>query len=162
MEKLIVLGAKQVTLMGWCGAIDPDFAIGDIVVPVGAVCGEGTSRYYSDEKRPRPSRAGCEVLFKLLSAEKLDWKEGIVWSTDAPYRESRTLLRRLHDEEQVIGVDMEFSALCSVASYRKIDFSAVLIVSDEVWSSTWKPGFKDKMFQERCRRLLDGLLHNFS
>ncbi|MEE4240276.1 MAG: hypothetical protein V2I36_02345, partial [Desulfopila sp.] len=48
MEKLIVLGAQRIILMGWCGAVDPSCSIGDIIVPDRAVVGEGTSKYYGN------------------------------------------------------------------------------------------------------------------
>ena len=52
MEKLIALGARQIILFGWCGAIAPNLHVGDILVPARALSGEGTSRYYgSDGKR---------------------------------------------------------------------------------------------------------------
>lgn len=158
MEKLIALGARNIILMGWCGAVDRSYIIGDIVVPSGAVCGEGTSRYYSDETQPTPSQAAILRIKNLLVEEKLTYLEGRIWSTDAPYRESRSYLQHLNTEEYVVGVDMEFSALCTVAAFRKIDFGAVLIVSDELWSSKWKPGFKNKHFQQRCIQVQHCLL----
>lgn len=158
MEKLIALGAKNITLMGWCGAVDKDYSIGDIVVPSGGVCGEGTSQYYTGEKTPKPSPVATACLKKLLAQNTFPIREGIIWSTDAPYRESRSFLEQLRKKEKVVGVDMEFSALCNVANFRKIDFGAVLVVSDELWSSAWNPGFSKKIFQQRCRQLMQILL----
>lgn len=159
LEKLIVLGATDIVLMGWCGAVDEEYRIGDIVVPTGAVCGEGTSPYYSDNRYPQPSSQGVDMLRELLDKEDLPSKGGKIWSTDAPYRESRKQLQLLHTSEQVVGVDMEFSALCTVAGFRGVNFSAVLIVSDELWSRRWKPGFKDSRFQEHSKRIMHILLN---
>ncbi len=159
MEKLIVLGARSIILMGWCGAVDNGYSIGDIVIPTGAVCGEGTSQNYSDETNPSPSPIAVSALKTMLDGENLSYREGRIWSTDAPYRESRSHLRRLNAQENVVGVDMEFSALCNVAAFRKIDFGAVLIVSDELWSTTWKPGFKNKRFQQQCRQVQHCLIN---
>ncbi len=158
MEKLIVLGARSIILMGWCGAVDHSYTIGDVVIPSGAVCGEGTSRYYSDETQPTPSQTVSFRIKEMLDGENLPYLEGLIWSTDAPYRESRSYLQYLNTQKHVIGVDMEFSALCNVAAFRKIDFGAILIVSDELWSSKWKPGFKNKHFQGRCRQVQQCLL----
>jgi len=160
MEKLIALGAHSIILMGWCGAVDRNYTIGDIVVPSAAVCGEGTSRYYSEETQPTPSSTAVVTIKDVLNKAQLPFLEGKIWSTDAPYRESRSYLQRLNAEEHVVGVDMEFSALCNVAAFRKIDFGALLIVSDEIWSSKWKPGFNNKHFQDRCRQVLQCLLQN--
>lgn len=158
MEKLIALGARCIILMGWCGSVDSTYSIGDIIVPSGAVCGEGTSRYYSGETHPVPSVKVVNRLKDLLEKEKLPFQGGRIWSTDAPYRESWNHLRLLNTREQVVGVDMEFSALCTVASFREIEFGAVLVVSDELLSSKWKPGFKNKHFQQRCIHVQQCLL----
>lgn len=159
VEKLIVLGAKRIILVGWCGSIDGGYVIGDVVVPHGAVCGEGTSPHYSDETHPSPSASAAGWIKDQLQKDDMAWKdEGRIWSTDAPYRESRKQLQHLNLEDQVVGVDMEFSALCTVAAFRGIEFAGVLVVSDELWRETWRPGFKDERFRNNCRRLMDCLL----
>lgn len=53
MEKLIVLGAKRIWILGWCGSLQPGLSIGDLVVPVRAVSEEGTSRHYPVGERDR-------------------------------------------------------------------------------------------------------------
>ncbi len=158
MEKLIALGANHIVLMGWCGAVDQSYQIGDIVIPTGAVSGEGTSKYYIEDKQPGPSAKTVNFLNTVLLEKNIEWKQGKIWSTDAPYRESRSYLDELNRHRQVVGVDMEFSALCSVANFRSISFGALLLVSDEVWGDSWKPGFKKKMFKTMSSQLLDLLL----
>lgn len=159
LEKLIVLGAKNIVLAGWCGSVDKTHLIGDLVVPSGAICGEGTSPYYSDNMHQLPSAAAVARLKNQLQECNLAWKDnGRIWSTDAPYRESRTQLQRLNREEDIVGVDMEFSALCTVADFRGIEFAAVLVVSDELFREKWRPGFKEDRFRGNCRLLMDCLL----
>lgn len=158
LEKLIALGAKRITFMGWCGAVDSRYHIGDIIIPDGAVSGEGTSRYYSDRKESKPSLLITSHLMEILSEKELSWRQGNIWSTDAPYRESRSFLTRLNEKKQVVGVDMEFSALCSVARFRRVDFGAVMLVSDEIGGGKWKPGFKSREFMTRTKQLVELLL----
>lgn len=159
LEKLIILGAKRIVLMGWCGSLEPQCTIGDIVIPDGAMCGEGTSQYYSEEKRPKPSRVATNCIKEKCNMTHLPYRDGgRIWSTDAPYRESRKQLRSLYEQEKVIGVDMEFSALCTVAAFRGIDFGAALVVSDELFGERWRPGFKNDRFRNNCRLLIECLL----
>lgn len=158
MEKLIVLGAKQIILMGWCGAVASSCVIGDIILPDNAVSGEGTSKYYGISDTVQPCRQSTIRLQQLLDKEMLEYKEGTIWSTDAPYRESREMLHRLQKRHRIVAIDMEFSALCSVAAFRSVSFCAVLLVSDEVWGASWKPGFKDSRFLERRERIMECLL----
>jgi purine-nucleoside phosphorylase len=57
---------------------------------------------------------------------------------------------------------MEFSALCAVARFRKIQFAAVLTVSDELWGESWRPGFNKQFFIERKQTALQLLLDHMA
>lgn len=158
MEKLIALGAKNIILFGWCGSISTSLVVGDLLFPDGAVSGEGTSQYYGDSAVAEPSRELNSRLELLLQADGVSFKRGCVWSTDAVYREDRRQLNQLSSEKSVSAVDMEFSALCAVAAFRQIEFSALLMVSDELWGDSWTPGFSLKDFKTRSRHVLNLLL----
>ncbi len=161
MEKLIALGATRVFLFGWCGSMSDSLSIGDLLLPTSAQSGEGTSAYYVSGSQPPPSSKLVESLRHTLKARDLPWSEGCVWSTDAPYREKRSSLKKLNEEYGVLAVDMEHSALCSVAFFRKIQFAAMLLVSDEVWGKNWKPGFTKQEFKARSRMLIDIFIEKF-
>ncbi len=158
IEKLIALGAKRIILYGWCGAISSTLKVGDILLPNRAQSGEGTSRYYPLPIPPAPSEIFRAQIERLFSRENILVHSGCVWSTDAIYREDRQMLQDLHRKDSVVAVDMEFSALCSVASFRNIEFAAVLIVSDELWGKTWQPGFSSEIFHEKKAKALDIVL----
>ncbi len=158
MEKLIVLGAKRIILFGWCGALGKTLKVGDMVLPTAAKSGEGTSRYYPLSFPAAPSlrlRTRFEDVFR---AGDFTVHGGCVWSTDAVYREDRRMLDELHTIDQVAAVDMEFSALCTVASFRNIEFTAVLVVSDELWGEAWRPGFSSESFKKNTAKALDLVL----
>jgi len=158
MEKLIAFGAKTIILFGWCGAISTSLTVGDLLLPDSAVSGEGTSPYYGSDSVAGPSGKLNSRLESLLRADDMSFKRGTVWSTDAVYREDRRQLRQLNSEENVSAVDMEFAALCAVALFRKIEFSALLMVSDELWGDSWRPGFSSKKFKTHAGQVLSLLL----
>jgi purine-nucleoside phosphorylase len=83
-------------------------------------------------------------------------RTGPVWSTDAPYRESLAQVGTLK-KKGILGVDMEFAALAAVAAFRKVTLTAVFLVSDELWSGTWKSGFRNKEFKKKSRTILSFL-----
>jgi purine-nucleoside phosphorylase len=157
LEKLIALGASSIIVYGWCGSLSSRLAIGDIVLPTWAVSDEGTSNHYPLDHRPEshaPTRQllkdGLEILGQAVHS-------GPVWSTDAPYRESLAQVKQLGNAG-VLGVDMEYSALVAAAAYRKVDLSAVFLVSDELWSGTWNPGFRTKGFKKKSSNILQFLM----
>jgi len=155
VEKLIALGAKMVVALSWCGSISPDFRIGDVLVGSTPLSGEGTSRYYATDNYPTPSQQLSIKILQLVRQLGIVARFGRIWTTDAPYRECRVFLKKLHQEERICGVDMEYSALCTVCAFRKIDFASLFLVSDELWGEKWKPGFKNKDFLQKSRTLVD-------
>jgi uridine phosphorylase len=158
MEKLIVLGAQRIFLVGWCGALHQVLEVGNVLLPGQALCGEGTSGYYSSDQEPRPSADLIVWLRETLAQSGRAWQEGRIWSTDAPYRESRKLLARLRQEQNISAIDMEYSALCTVAHFRGIEFAACMLVSDELWQKQWKPGFATPAFCKRSQELSELLM----
>ncbi len=158
LEKLVALGARQLILCGWCGAISADLAIGDILVPDSARIGEGTSQYYGRQTESAPAAELSCQLHRLFVRNGLPVCHGKVWSTDGIFREERQELLALHRQHNVMAVDMEFSALCSAASLRGIAFAASLAVSDIVAAEHWQPGFTRERFRKNRERVLDILL----
>jgi len=158
MEKLIVLGAESIILFGWCGAIAEDLRVGDVIVPDAAVSGEGTSVHYPHPHPLTPHHQASNDLRNWLQAKGMAIRSGTVWSTDAIFREDRRVLLGLREEQGVVAVDMEFSALCAVATFRRIAISAILVVSDELSGKKWAPGFRSPRFLETKSEVLDLLL----
>jgi purine-nucleoside phosphorylase len=75
---------------------------------------------------------------------------GPIWTTDAPFRETPQKIRQF----QVAGVhavDMEMAALFAVAHYRGCEVAALLLVSDECYHATWKPGFGVPRLRQACQ-----------
>ncbi len=155
LEKLIVLGAKQIILYGWCGSLSPKLQARELLIPQQAFSEEGTSLHYRRDSSPsiQPSAALRAELCTVLSQASLGYHEGGLWTTDAPYRETRKKIEH-YAAQAVLGVDMEYAALCAVAAFRGIDLAAVLLVSDEVWRSPWQPQYRFKDFKRQSAELL--------
>lgn len=158
VEKLIALGVDRIFMLSWCGALSPELKIGDVVIGGNPLSGEGTSHYYQTGVSAAPSPRLSKILLQWASDKGLKPVSGRIWSTDAPYRESRALLEHLRREENIIGVDMEYSAICSVCTFRSIEYAAIFLVSDELLGEKWKPGFKDQHFQKINKRLTQALI----
>jgi nucleoside phosphorylase len=158
VEKLIALGAKSIYLLSWCGAISPKLKVGDIVIGGLPLSGEGTSQYYTCDLPAVPSPTLADRLDRNVQALGDNSVHGKIWSTDAPYRESRGYLEKIWKDQGIVGVDMEYSALCAVCTFRRVQFAGIFLVSDELWGEKWRPGFKNPEFLARGRRLIAMLL----
>jgi uridine phosphorylase len=151
MEKLMVLGARMVLALGWCGSLQTGLSIGDLVLPSTTVSTEGTSRHYPlNGVPPDPDPRLFGVLRGLLSHDDQPWQEGPVWSTDGFYRETAPQVAA-YQAQGVLGVDMEMSALFTVGRFRQVPVAGLLVVSDELATLQWKPGYGS----ERLRRARD-------
>jgi uridine phosphorylase len=160
LETLIAWGARKIFFIGWCGSISKNVQIGDIIIPSAAVIDEGTSRHYQNPDTPLsyPSEPMLSRLRAEMSLNQVRFHSGTVWSTDAIYRETPPQVE-YYQRRGAIAVDMEISALFTVARFRQVDLGAVAVVSDELGSFKWRPGFKMDEFKRgraaACRVLKD-------
>jgi len=153
LETLIAWGARKILFLGWCGSISKKVKIGDIIIPSTAIIDEGTSWHYQNENTPLsyPSELMITRLKAELNQNEIHFHSGTVWSTDAIYRETRKQVE-YYQSQDAIAVEMEISALFTVARFRKVDLGAMAVVSDELDSFKWRPGFKMDEFK-RGRRV---------
>lgn len=148
LETLIAWGARKFVFLGWCGAISKQVKIGDILVPASAIIDEGTSGHYiPDSGHSQPSANMVGSIKNMLGKNGVEFHEGPIWTTDAVFRETREQVQAFQ-EEGVLAVEMETSAIFSVAEFRSVEAAAMLVVSDELSGSDWEPGFKHKRFQQ--------------
>ncbi len=149
LETLIAWGARKFLYFGWCGAIAPQIKIGDIIVPTGAVINEGTSRHYHAglNQTAVPSPGINDAIRRALEAHAQPYHDGLIWTTDAIFRETPAKVTSFQ-EQGALGVEMETSALFTVADYHKVEMGCVLAVSDELATLKWQPGFKDERFKK--------------
>jgi uridine phosphorylase len=158
LEKLVALGAKRVVFFGWTGGLQKDLSPGDIILPDEAISEEGTSRHYSDEHRSRPSFKLLQDLKKSLETERIAYRQGSIWTTDAPYRETIHKVKSFQ-AQGILGVEMEVSALFTVGAFRGIETAAVLIVSDDLSGMTWRHGFRESKFLAARKQVTRFLYH---
>ena len=168
METLVSWGARQLVFMGWCGSVTEGVNIGDVIVPTGGIVDEGTSSHYGMTAGDisRPAANVMERLRRILEDESIRFHEGLVWTTDGAFRETPEKVKHFKSR-QALAVEMEVSCLFSVAAHLGVDAAGILVVSDELFTLTWNPGFRETAFTEGrkhavqiveqlCRGLADG------
>lgn len=139
METLVASGIKRVILLGVAGSLSSECKIGDVVVPTWGIREEGTSYHYvpGNVKVKSSDSLVTEIRGHLGKGQ---FKEGGVWTVDAPYRETKGKIKK-YSKQGVVAVDMESTALMAVAMCRKIQFAPVLVISDEAFGEKWVPEF---------------------
>lgn len=158
LEKLVVLGARRVLVLGPCGSLSADAPIGSIVLPTSALSEEGTSRLYGAQSGSPIEVAGRAVreIEKALGDVKLPYAKGPVWTTDAPYRETRTKVES-YQAEGVMGVEMELAACLAAGAFRGVVVAGLFVVSDELSALQWVKGFDNPGFVTTFQKLVECL-----
>jgi len=159
LEKLVVCGAKEIIVTGSCGSISERVKIGDLFLADKGFIEEGTSKAYGVKDKISYSDAALtEKIYDFIN-EKDFIKEGI-WTTDAPYNETLEKVR-IFQKLGAFAVDMETSALYSVAELRKAAVSSLLVVSDELFRNNWVSGFGTQAFIKGVEKLFIKLKNFF-
>ncbi len=154
LEPLILGGAKEIVLLGFCGSLSRRIKAGEAVSISWALSDEGTSRHYRPRKRAfNPSLRLKNKLESELHARQLCFKTGALVTTDAPFRETPAWLRRSRHKGAEL-VDMEASAVFALAEHHSIRAASVQIVSDELSSGRWKTAFRSDLLKQRARDYL--------
>ncbi|MFX1511101.1 MAG: nucleoside phosphorylase [Promethearchaeota archaeon] len=136
-EELIACGLTHAILVGGAGVLDPQIQRGTLIIPMKALRDEGTSFHYQTPSRyARSSEKVSQSLRKTLLETRKNFLEGTTWTTDAPYRETYGKIRQ-YRAEGIVSVDMEASALFSIARFRKIDLGALFVAGDCIGGENW-------------------------
>lgn len=137
LEEVIARGCKKFIACGGCGVLDQAIAVGHVIVPSAAIRDEGTSYHYLPPSREvNASLPGVAAIEKVLQAHQVDYLIAKTWTTDAPYRETRSKVQ-LRKEEGCLTVEMEAAAFFAVAQFRGATFAQILYGGDDLSSEEW-------------------------
>ena len=132
MDLLSAIHPKAVLFLGKCGGLKKKNALGDLVLPIAAIRGEGTSNdYFPPEVPALPSFMIQRALSTVARDHDLDYWTGTVYTTNRRVWE--------HDEEfkaylrkiRAMAIDMETATLFMTGFANSIPTGALLLVSDQ-------------------------------
>jgi purine-nucleoside phosphorylase len=131
--ELVQLGVKRLVRVGTCGGLQPDLALGDLIVAIAATPADGTVLTYTGGE-PHAPTADFEVVHAVVHQAKHDGQKvrvGGVVSSDVFYNPDAGQYQRWSDRG-ILAVEMEASALFTIGALRKISAGCLLTVSDVV------------------------------
>ncbi len=131
-EQLAASGARLIVGLTSAGRVRPDLPIPSLVVATSAVRDEGTSYHYLPPHRTVEAPFSVvRYLHQELAQLGMPVTEGCVWTTDAPYRETRQQIER-HAESGVLAVEMQAASLFAFAAARGMPVGVVAHVSNAI------------------------------
>ena len=141
LEELIAFGVKEFISIGTAGALVQGIHPGELVICTGAFRDEGTSYHYVPGGAPAlPDEQLTNMLIAHCTAQHIPFYKGLTWTTDAIYRETKQEVAD-RSAKGALVVEMEASALFTVARYRKCPLAACFTISDSLAEPEWKPEF---------------------
>ena len=138
-EEAIAFGIKRIILLGNCGVLDKTIKDCGIIIPTKAIRDEGTSYHYAPASDMIDVNHHHRELFKqILTEYGYSYLEGITWTTDAFFRETRDKIKK-RKAMGAICVEMECSAIQALCDFRGIEFFQFLYAGDNLDHPQWNP-----------------------
>jgi uridine phosphorylase len=162
LEEAVACGVNTIFEVGVSGGIQSYLEPGNIVVVTEAIRDEGTSyHYFPPEVKVESDTSLRDGLIEQLKRKNIRHFVGPVWSTDGAYRETRGKLRKFR-ESGVLAVDMETSAVFTIAKYRKVKAASAQVISDVLTENGWRIAFGHQSVRESAKNLLKAVLETIS
>jgi len=162
LEEAIACDAKTIFEVGLSGGIQTFLQPSDIIIVTEAIRDEGTSHHYlPPEVKVESSARLRDKLIMYLNKKKIKHFIGPVWSTDGVYRETRGKFRKFKNTD-VLAVNMETSAVFTVAKYRNVEAASAQVISDVLTENGWLQAFGHQSVRENTEVLLKAVLEVLS
>jgi len=131
MDLLSAAKPKACLFLGKCGGTKRKNKVGDLILPIAGIRGEGTSNdYFPMEVPALPSFALQKAISTTIRDHKLDYWTGTVYTTNRRVWEHDSKFKKYLKKIRVICVDMETATIFSTAFFNNIPSGALLLVSD--------------------------------
>ncbi len=129
-EQLLVSGARVLLGLTSAGRVQESLPVPSLVVAHSAIRDEGTSYHYLPASNTVTAPSGINgCLTAELQHLGLPLHGGTVWTTDAPYRETREQLT-LHAQQGVLAVEMQAASLFAFAQARNLTVGVVAHITN--------------------------------
>jgi purine-nucleoside phosphorylase len=153
LEKIRLLGVKRITLLSYCGSLSENLSTAMAFLPDSALSDEGTSRHYLYRRNNLfyPNKKSVLKIKSYLNRHNLPYAIGSIVSTDAPYRETLSWIKKMQKKRQQ-AVDMEVSAVLAFSEFYGIKAAGLFIVSDELFGGKWVNGLLRPSVLESTRK----------
>jgi AMP nucleosidase len=132
MDLLTAIQPQAVLFLGKCGGLKKKNQLGDFILPIAGIRGEGTSNdYFPPEVPALPAFTLQRAVSSTIRDHGFDYWTGTVYTTNRRVwehdEEFKTYLRKI----RAMAIDMETATLFSVGFANKIPTGALLLVSDQ-------------------------------
>jgi DeoD family purine-nucleoside phosphorylase len=138
-EELVQLGCKRLIRVGTCGGLQPDHALGDLIVALTAVPADSTAMHLVANEPHCPTASWNLIHGAVHTAKQIgqDVRVGPIVSSDLFYNPDAGQYERW-SKRGVLAVEMEASVLFTIGALRGVEAGCLLTVSDIVVEGEFK------------------------
>ena len=131
IDLLTAIQPKAVLFLGKCGGLKKKNTVGDLILPIAAIRGEGTSDDYLPKLVPAlPAFALQKAISTTIRDHSQDYWTGTVFTTNRRVWEHDQAFKDQLKEMRAQAIDMETATIFATAFRNKIPAGALLLVSD--------------------------------
>ncbi|MEI7628215.1 MAG: AMP nucleosidase [Bacteroidota bacterium] len=132
MDLLTAIEPEAVLFLGKCGGLKKRNKLGDLILPIAAIRGEGTSNdYFPPEVPAMPAFALQKAISTTIRDYQVDYWTGTVYTTNRRVWEHDEAFKEYLTKVRAYAIDMETATIFTVGFYNKIPTGALLLVSDQ-------------------------------
>jgi len=132
MDLLTAIRPKAALFLGKCGGIKHVATVGNLVLPIAAIRGEGSTRFYYPPEVPAlPAFSLQKAISTTIRDHHQDYWTGTVYTTNRRVWEHDRKFKAYLRKIRCIGIDMETATIFITGFYNEIPTGALLLVSDQ-------------------------------
>jgi AMP nucleosidase len=137
MDLLGAITPKACIFLGKCGGLKKKNKLGDLILPIAAIRGEGTSNDYMPKEVPAlPAFSLQKAISTTIRNFNRDYWTGTVYTTNRRVWEHDSEFKKYLQTTRCMGIDMETATIFTTGFANKIPTGALLLVSDQPMIST--------------------------
>lgn len=132
MDLLSAIDPKAVLFLGKCGGLKKKNQVGDLILPIAAIRGDGTSDDYIPPMVPAlPAFSLQKAISTTIRDFNRDYWTGTVFTTNRRVWEHDEKFKRQLRKTRSMAIDMETATIFTVGFANEIPTGALLLVSDQ-------------------------------
>ena len=131
LDLLTAIEPEAVLFLGKCGGLKNKSSVGDYILPIAAIKGEGTSDDYLPHEVPAlPAFSIQKTCSRIINDHKRQYFTGVVYTTNRRVWEYDDHFKEYLVKTRAMAVDMETATIFTVGFANRIPTGALLLVSD--------------------------------
>lgn len=131
IDLLSAIQPKAILFLGKCGGLKKKNHLGDLILPIAAIRGEGTSNDYLPPEVPAlPAFALQKAISTTIREHGQDYWTGTVYTTNKRVWEHREDIKEYLRKVRAMAIDMETATIFTAAFKNGMPAGALLLVSD--------------------------------